>query len=96
MPLFKPSTKITSTPEESIASVHAFMKKCLSWAEEKEIPATLAKLQDNPDPKLAARLQQWTTYREFTLHTLRELEDGTLDHWFDSDRKPDEQGSNGI
>ena len=69
--------------------VHSFMQKCLQWAEEKEIPKTLAKMDENPDQKLTARLNQWTTYRDFTLHTLRELEDGTLDHWFVSDPKPD-------
>ena len=96
MTLFKTTTQINATPEESIAIVHAFLQNCLKWAEDKEIPATLAKLQDDPDHKLAARLEQWTTYREFTKHTLTELEDGTLDHWFDSDRKTDATGSNGI
>jgi len=35
------------------------------------------------DPKLAAKLHQWLSFRAFLDHTLRELEDGTLDHWFD-------------
>ena len=96
MPLFNPSTKSTATPEESLATVHAFLLKCLKWAEQKEIPETLAKLQQSPDHKLASRLSQWTTYREFTLHTLKELEDGTLDHWFQSDPKPDEDRDNRI
>ena len=96
MPLFRPTTQSTATPEEAIATVHHFLQKCLQWAEDKEIPETMEKLKQSPDKKLAARLHQWTIYREFTLHTLKELEDGTLDHWFQFDPKTDADGINGI
>ena len=90
MSLFQPDLAVSIPPEESIAIVHNFLQKCLQWAEEKEIPKTLESLQNSPSPEAAARLHQWTSYRDFTRHTLRELEDGTLDHWFQTDRSPDE------
>jgi len=96
MAIFKPDQKTTCTPEEELAIVHRFLHKCLHWAEQKEIPATLDKLQENSNETLAARLVQWTTYRDFTLHTIRELEDGTLDHWFQSETSPNEEEDDRI
>ena len=39
----------------------------------------MERLHDGPDDTAVARLHKWTTYRDFTRHTLKELEDGT--HW---------------
>jgi hypothetical protein len=96
MPIFTPNQKTSCTPEEELAIVHRFLNKCLQWAEEKEIPNTLSKLNENMDQPLAARLLQWANYRDFTLHTIRELEDGTLDHWFRSETSPDASADDRI
>lgn len=90
MTLFDPRHHPTVSPEDASAIVHAFLQNCVRWAEDKEIAVTQKKFNKSPSQKLAARLLAWTTYRDFTLHTLQELEDGTLDHWFEIDPPPDE------
>jgi len=90
MSLYKPDQPIQAPPEESVAIIHQFLNRCLHWAEQIELPKIHAELNISNDPGNVARLRRWTTYREFTLHTIKELEDGTLDHWFQTDPKPDE------
>jgi hypothetical protein len=62
----------TATPEERIAAVHAFTTRCRAYA-----VAEIARRG------AAGRVtDEWESYLRFTDHTLKELEDGTLDHWF--------------
>jgi hypothetical protein len=90
MPLYDNKTPLTCSAEEAAAIVHAFVTRCLAWAEEQELPKTQALYDTTPTEALSARLRQWMTYRDFTRHTLQELEDGTLDRWFMSHQKSDE------
>jgi hypothetical protein len=52
--------------------VHAFVSRCRAWA-----VAEIARRRVNGKP-----VQEWESYLRFTDHTLRELEEGTLDRWF--------------
>ncbi len=69
-------------PADAAAVVHAFLGRCRRWALEREIPARAEKAAASLDPADAARLHEWVAYLRFTEHTLRELEEGRLDHWF--------------
>lgn len=82
MPLFDASTPIDAAPAEQLAIAHAFLQRCQDWALDKELPRLREALQSSNDPADAAKLHQWLTWLAFTSHALRELEDGTLDHWF--------------
>lgn len=96
MSLFEPEHSPQIDPKDALVTVHQFLKNCLDWAENKELPQTLSRLQENLDESAAARLHKWTTYRDFTRHTLRELEDGTLDHWFLKHSSPDGTDEDGL
>lgn len=82
-PLFEPGRRPEVAPEDAVAVSHAFLVRCRAWATEREIPKLLARLAEHPTPADAARLHQWTTWRDFVDHALRELESGTLDGWFE-------------
>lgn len=82
MPLYDPSREVAVDAVDAVAVVHAFLRRCARWAEEREIPRRLEELASDPDPDRAAKLHAWISYLRFTEHTLRELEDGTLDGWF--------------
>ena len=69
-------------PEDALAVIHDFVSRCRQWANDIEIPKRLRTLEDVPEEAQIASLQRWVTYLAMTEHTLRELEDGTLDHWF--------------
>ena len=90
MPLFKPTHSTDVSPEDAVLIVHRFLQRCEAWARDLEIPKTINQLETEPSASSAARLHQWTSYLEFTRHTLQELEDGTLDRWFLADHSPDE------
>lgn len=96
MSLFEAEHTPQIDPKDALVTVHQFLKNCLEWAEKKEIPKTMERLHDGPDDTAVARLHKWTTYRDFTRHTLKELEDGTLDHWFLKDSSPDGVGTDGL
>lgn len=85
MTLFEPDRHPQVGAQDALAIVHRFVEQCRAWAVDKEIPKRLQRLADDPDASEGARLQAWITYRDFLDHTLRELEDGTLDHWFTSE-----------
>lgn len=82
MKLYDPEREPGVAPEDAVIVAHRFVTRCLTWAEERELPKRLDEVRDGLDPDRAARLHAWVAYRAFLLHTLRELEDGTLDGWF--------------
>jgi hypothetical protein len=59
-------------PAQALAAAHAFVTRCRAWAVDE-----LARRAENGKPREA-----WESYLAFTDHTLQELENGTLDHWF--------------
>jgi hypothetical protein len=79
MPLYDASRKPEVAPEDAVLVVHDFVGKCRAWAvgEIAKREATAA-----GDPVATAKLEAWRSYLAFTDHTLRELEEGTLDRWF--------------
>jgi hypothetical protein len=81
--LYDPTHRGEVVPVDAVAVVHAFLERCQAWAVDREIPARALSLQESPTAEAAAKLHAWTIYRDFVAHTLSELEDGTLDHWFD-------------
>ncbi|MES2644646.1 MAG: hypothetical protein V4850_34480 [Myxococcota bacterium] len=62
----------SATPAQRIAAVHAFTTRCRAWA--------VAAVTRRREEGRAA--DDWELYLRFTEHTLEELENGTLDHWF--------------
>ena len=82
MSLYDPERQPDVAAEDAVAIVHDFLEKCRSWATEREIPKLLARLEADAMTEDAAKLHQWTTWRDFVDHALHELEDGTLDRWF--------------
>lgn len=61
-----------TTPAERLAAVHAFTTRCRAWA-----VAAIARRQEE-----GRAADDWELYLRFTDHTLEELENGALDHWF--------------
>ena len=86
--LYDPHTSPTASPEQKIVAVHTFLMQCKSWAEEREIPKRSRSAKGQKSPESDSKIEDWLTYVRFLDHTLVELEEGTLDHWFreDSDR----------
>jgi hypothetical protein len=80
-------------PADALHVAHDFVQKCRRWAEEKELPKRRQAVEHSDDPALAAKLQAWVSYAEFLDHTLRELESGTLDHWFLTSELPEGGGT---
>jgi len=87
-PLYDPRTSPLASPEQQVLAVHTFLVQCRAWAEDREIPKHSLSAKDPKHPESAAKLEAWLSYVRFLNHTLVELEEGTLDHWFreDSDR----------
>ncbi len=75
-------------PEDAVHEVRRFLVKCRDWATEQELPKRRAQVQHDDDPDVAARLHGWLTYVRFLEHTLQELDEGTLDRWFEGDAVP--------
>lgn len=82
MPLYDATLQPNVAPEDALKIVHQFLTKCHGWASAREIPKRLKELESSLDKDQAAKLHEWIAYLRFTEHTIRELEDGTLDHWF--------------
>ncbi len=70
-PLFSADTPLPD-PAQGIAAVHVFVTRCRAWAE-----MEIARRSAAGKP-----VHEWEAYVRFTDHTLRELENGTLDRWF--------------
>ncbi|MDP2312913.1 MAG: hypothetical protein Q8P41_08410 [Pseudomonadota bacterium] len=71
LPLFRHADP-DATPAQRIAAVHAFTTRCRAWA-----VAAIARRREE-----GRAADDWELYLRFTDHTLMELENGTLDHWF--------------
>lgn len=82
MSLFDPQRVPEVSAEDAVLVAHAYTAKLRSWAVELEIPKLQQRLASDPNAADAAKLHQWTTFRDFCDHALGELEAGTLDHWF--------------
>lgn len=63
----------TPTPAAGWRATYTFVQRCRAWA-----VGEIAKRTREGRPTA-----EWEVYLRFTDHTLRELEDGTLDGWFD-------------
>jgi len=90
MALFDPDHTPTASPEDAIAIVHHFLRRCKAWADKEELPKRIERVATDPTPDNAASLFQWSSYADFTEHALHEVESGTLDHWFTAPNVPDE------
>ena len=66
------ATLAATTPEQRIAAAHAFTTRCRAYA--------VAEIARRRAEGRAA--DEWESYLRFSDHTLKELEDGSLDHWF--------------
>ena len=93
MPLWQPDHRPDVAPEDAVAIVHDFVRRCRDWATELELPKRRARVQDAPSEADVVGLLRWISYLEMTEHTLRELEDGTLDRWFLPDEDADSSDS---
>lgn len=70
-----PLSDLPPVPVDPVAryqSAHDFVRRCRQWAVDE-----LERRARNGKPR-----HEWETYLRFTDHTLRELENGTLDGWF--------------
>lgn len=81
-PLFDAAREPQVDPRDAVRVVHAFLERCAAWAEDRELPERLRRMTADPTPEHAAKLHQWASWLAFVRHAQRELEDGTLDHWF--------------
>ncbi len=86
MSLFEDGGAVDVAPEDAVVVAHAFMQRLRAWAVDREIPKLTERLAGDATVADAVKLQQWTTWRDFVEHAMAELEDGTLDHWFTSER----------
>jgi len=77
-------------PDDAVHEIRRFLLRCRTWATERELPARRARLQHSDAPEEAAKLHGWLTYVQFLDHTLAELDEGTLDHWFEAPPPPSE------
>jgi len=96
MALFDPERPVDVAPEDAVRVVHDFLERCRAWAIEQEIPKRLRRVEEGQDPAEAAKLHGWITWRRFCEHALREIEDGTLDAWFDGEPAGDDSGGRTI
>lgn len=84
MPLFDGDRTPDVAAEDAIVVVHDFLRRARQWATEREIPKRLGRVEGGAGHDEAAKLAAWVAWRDFVDHALRELEDGTLDGWFDT------------
>jgi hypothetical protein len=83
--LYDPHTSPSASPEQQMLAVHTFLRQCRAWAEEREIPKRSRSAKGTESPESAAKLEAWLSYVRFLNHTIVELEEGSLDHWFRED-----------
>ena len=86
MPLFEPGRTADVPAEDAIVVVHDFLRRAREWATEREIPKRIQRVSGGASHDEAAKLAAWVAWRDFVDHALAELEDGTLDDWFDQHR----------
>lgn len=68
----------SATPPAAWAAARAFTERCADYARA-ELVRREASAKDS---------SEWKVYLRFCEHTLRELDDGTLDGWFDPEVPP--------
>jgi hypothetical protein len=81
-PKFKKEAKQLK-PEVMAMVVHAFLEKVQRYSEEViETKWKALQKKKGKDPETLQKLSDWTRYHRFNQIALEEIEDGTLDHWF--------------
>ncbi len=70
-------------------SVKSFLRQCIEYADK-----SIQRKQKRGDEEEV--IQAWETYRDFTAHALKEVEDGELDHWFLPTLLKDEMNSHDL
>ncbi len=66
------------SPEERKQVVRDFLRRCVTYSD----ASIERKLERNEDRE---EITRWKAYREFTAYAISEIDDGTLDSWFDSE-----------
>ena len=75
-------------PEIKAAVVYDFLEKVQRYSEKMiEENWKLLKKKKGRDLEAMQKLTHWIHYRQFNRVALQEIEDGTLDSWFQSSRK---------
>jgi hypothetical protein len=82
MSLYDADRAVDVAPEQAIVIAHRFVSFCKRWADTQGIPRATQQVAETPTAERAAKLHAWASFSQFLDHTLRELEDGTLDGWF--------------
>ena len=88
MAYFDPAHLPAAAPEDRAAIAHDFLSRCRAWAVDVELPKRRQAVLDSDAPEAAAKLHQWLTWLAFVEHALHEIEDGTLDPWFEASGNP--------
>jgi hypothetical protein len=84
VPLYDPDLDPDLPPEQAILAVRRFLLQARAWASEREIPRRAERVGAGAPHDEAAKLHAWVAWRDFIDRAVRELEDGTLDGWFDA------------
>ncbi len=75
-------------PEIKAAVVYDFLERVQRYSERMiEEKWKLVKKKKGRDLEAMRKLAQWIQYYQFNRIAVREIEDGTLDAWFQSSRK---------
>ncbi len=61
---------LPADPGQRWAASRDFVERCHHWA------------MDEIERREGRKVEDWLVYERFTRHTLNELDNGTLDHWF--------------
>jgi len=72
MPIHESRPALPAEPGERWAAARDFVERCRQWS----VAELDRRAVDGRDAS------EWRVYLKFTEHTLRELDDGTLDGWF--------------
>lgn len=88
MPIYHPKyTAEAKTVKREVMAVivHAFMKRVQAYTEE-TIERKWKELNNGKktDPKAIVKYSDWIRYHKFNKIALEEIEDGTLDSWFET------------
>ncbi len=70
------------TPERAAAIVRAFLEKVIAYADAQVEKKKAAVAESPGDPLPKKKLDDWDAFARFTRHTVGEIDDGTLDSWF--------------
>jgi hypothetical protein len=73
MPLSERRAAVSASPEQAWGAAYDFVTRCRAWAVGEIVLRR----------ETGRAVAEWESYLAFTDHTLRELEAGTLDAWFE-------------